>query len=432
LPRSFDGVTGTDAAVRVLLTGAEGFLGQAIADALSCRGHRVLRGVRRPPPSIATPGVIPVDFTRDFAAETWMPRLQGIDAVVNAVGIFRETPGATFDDIHGSAPRALFEACLMAGVHRIVQVSALGADDGARSAFHRSKLATDEALLSLPLSAAVVQPSLVYGEQGDSAAAFLTLASLPLIPLPNGGRQRVQPVHVDDVAEGVAALVDSETTGRVAFVGPRALTLREYLSILRRGLGLGRALFVPVPAIAIAVAGRLRMLPRLADRDALDMLERGNVADSRPLTRLLGRTPRSFEAFIPPERAAALARAARIPWLVAALRHSIAAMWIVTGLLSLGLYPVEQSYALLAQVGISPPWAAVVLAFAALLDIAMGIATLLVRRRWLWTLQAALVVGYTAIITAWLPAFWLHPFGPVLKNLPLLAAMWLLHAMESR
>jgi hypothetical protein len=70
---------------------------------------------------------------------------------------------------------------------------------------------------------------------------------------------------------------------------------------------------------------------------------------------------------------------------------------------------------------------------AAALDLALGIATLVMQRRqWLYVLQAIVILGYTAIITLWLPEYWLHPYGPVLKNLPLLAALWLLYALDRK
>jgi hypothetical protein len=52
------------------------------------------------------------------------------------------------------------------------------------------------------------------------------------------------------------------------------------------------------------------------------------------------------------------------------------------------------------------------------------------RRRALWLVQAALIVFYSAVITLRLPEFWLHPYGPVLKNLPILALLALLLALE--
>ena len=113
------------------------------------------------------------------------------------------------------------------------------------------------------------------------------------------------------------------------------------------------------------------------------------------------------------------------------MRFAIAAMWIFTGVVSAGLYPVDDSYALLARTGITGRAATVALYGAAALDFAIGIATLLMRdRRWLWLTQLSVIAGYTAIITLFLPEQWLHPYGPVLKNLPLLAAIWLLYVIE--
>ena len=95
------------------------------------------------------------------------------------------------------------------------------------------------------------------------------------------------------------------------------------------------------------------------------------------------------------------------------LRISIAAVWLVAGIVSMGVYPVEESYALLARVGITGNFAPIALYGAAALDIAFGLGTLFLRhRRLLWIAQAALIILYTFTITFFLPEFWLHPFRP--------------------
>jgi hypothetical protein len=163
------------------------------------------------------------------------------------------------------------------------------------------------------------------------------------------------------------------------------------------------------------------------------MLERGNVAPVDDTQRLLGRLPRSAAAFIEPREAAGLRVRAQLGWLLPMLRLSVAAVWIVTGIVSFGLYPVEDSYALLARVGITGALAPVALYGAAVLDLALGIATLTMRRRRaLWLLQMAVIAGYTLLITVFLPEFWLHPYGPLLKNVPMLAMLGLLFALERR
>ena len=63
----------------------------------------------------------------------------------------------------------------------------------------------------------------------------------------------------------------------------------------------------------------------------------------------------------------------------------------------------------------------------ALLDLVMGLATLFFARRLLWLAQMAVILTYTLLATALVPEYWLHPFGPLLKNLAVLALLWLLY-----
>jgi uncharacterized membrane protein YphA (DoxX/SURF4 family) len=126
-------------------------------------------------------------------------------------------------------------------------------------------------------------------------------------------------------------------------------------------------------------------------------------------------------------------RDAQLRWALPGLRVAVAIVFIVTALLSFGLYPVEGSRALLASAGLHGAVADVALYAGAALDLALGIAMLLPRTRRAACLAAiALILGYTAIISIALPAYWLHPFGPVLKNLPIVAALVLLHALDRR
>jgi nucleoside-diphosphate-sugar epimerase len=423
----------------VLVTGASGFLGRAITRQLIEAGHQVIGAVRDPASETRASGVkqaryIAADFCRDLDPAAWLPRLKGVDCVINAAGIIRETRMQTFAAIHALGPQALFAACLRSGVRRVVQVSALGADERASSAFHISKQRADDFLLRLPLSAAVAQPSLVYGAEGASARMFRHLASMPVIPLPGRGDQRIQPVHVHDVSLAIVALVNSQFAGRVALVGPQPVVLRDYLAQLRAGMGLDVPHFVSVPTAVLsglsALGGWRWGIP---DKAMLGMLERGNTADPAPVAALLGRNPRPVDRFIAPHAAAPVRLAARLSWLGTLLRISIALVWIISGVVSFGLYPVRESYALLARAGIPEAWAGAVLYAGAGLDLMLGMATLLVsQRRWLWVLQAATILAYTGIITFTLPEFWLHPFGPVLKNLPLLIAIWILYELDRR
>jgi uncharacterized protein YbjT (DUF2867 family) len=406
----------------ILITGASGFIGRHLARALEQAGHEVIRGTR---PQF--------DFVRDVDPEAWQARLRGVDLAINAAGILREHGAQTFEAIHVRGPRALFNACAALGI-KVIQISALGADDSALTPFHRTKKQADDALLALGIPCIVLQPSLVYGPGGASARLFTALASLPVIPLPGHGAQQIQPVHIGDLSAAVVAIVRDQhyPKTRLPVVGPAPTTLRDFLLDLRLGMGLAPAPFLPIPATLVqAAAGLAPRFGLLFDLDAWRMLERGNTADAEPLRQLLGRPPRNPAAFVTDDERENTRTSASLMWLLPLLRLAIALVWITAGIVSAGLYPVEDSLDLLERTGLTGAAAYVALYGAALLDIVLGVATLIMRRRaLLWLAQMAVIVVYTGIITYALPEQWLHPYGPVVKNLPMLAALLLLYRID--
>jgi uncharacterized protein YbjT (DUF2867 family) len=428
--------------MRILLTGASGFIGQHLLQALLAEGHELVCAVRRARKS-SDPRLsfIHADFTHDTDKSVWLARLSGIEAVINTVGIFRESGAQTFEKLHVQTPRALFAACAESHeVHMVVQLSALGADAQADTAYHLSKKAADDYLASLPLRAAIVQPSLVYGSDGASARVFKALASMPFAVRFGDAPQLVQPIHVDDVVAAIVALLrrrlylDAEGAGtaqRIALVGPEALPFTDYLAALRRAMSMGRLRVLRLPGIIARGLARIgRWLPGgLLDPEALRMLERGNTDDPGPTLRLLGRPPRPIASFVLDARAER-ARA-KLDWLLPVLRISIALVWIATAIVSAFVYPVAESYGLLARTGIPPELRPLMLYGASAFDMALGLGILfLKRRRWLWLAQLGLIGFYTVVIAYKLPEFLVHPYGPLTKNLPMLAAIWLLYQLE--
>lgn len=422
--------------MRILLTGASGFIGQHLLRALLAEGHHVVCAVRKPgddsDPRLTT---IHADFTNDTDKSAWLARLSGIDAVINAVGIFKESGEQTFQRLHTDTPRALFAACAESpSVKMVIQLSALGADSEAQTRYHLSKKAADDYLASLPVRSRIVQPSLVYGPRGASARVFKALASMPFTLRFGSAPQLVQPIHVDDLVAAIAALLTHAPgvhSQRVPLVGADALPFVDYLAALRSAMGMGRLRVLRLPdgaARMLASIGRF-MPGGLLDRDALSMLDRGNTADVALTTELLGHAPRGIAQFVTePE----LERTrAKLDWLLPILRYSIAFVWIVTAIVSAGLYPPELSYELLARTGIPEALRPLMLYGAAAFDLALGLGILLLkRRRWLWLAQLALIGFYTVVIAFKLPEFLVHPYGPLTKNLPMLAAIWLLYEME--
>lgn len=274
--------------MNILLTGASGFIGRNIATALTAAGHRVT-------PAARGNGI---DFRRMHSASDWQAHLAGIDAVINCVGIIGENGGQQFAPLHTLAPSALFRACAQAGIRRVLQISALGADETAFSAYHLSKRAADDCLRSLDLDWFVLRPSLIYGRDGKSARLFMGLAALPRIPVIGDGQQALQPVHIGDVVATVMrCLTSPQVRQTLDIVGPETVTFADWLQRMRAAQGLPRARLVRIPvSLAMALARVGRYINPILQPENLRMLETGYKADFRPLARFLGRMPHTAEA----------------------------------------------------------------------------------------------------------------------------------------
>src|SRR5215467_8662735 len=133
--------------MRVMVVGASGLIGSAVCARLAARGDGIVAVVHR----AADLGLMPADVIQlDLAATTeadWRPHLSGIDAVVNCAGLLQDGPGESTHGVHAAGAAALFRACEVAGVRRVIHVSAVGVDRDTPTAFSRTKLVGDQALM---------------------------------------------------------------------------------------------------------------------------------------------------------------------------------------------------------------------------------------------------------------------------------------------
>lgn len=274
--------------MRILVCGGSGFIGRHVVHLLALSGHDPVVRSRRSTPAL--------DYARAATPEAWLPHLAGIDAVVNAVGVLRDSASRPIDALHATAPMALFDACAAAGVRRVVQISALGIEGNA-TRYASTKRAADEHLLALTaaghLQGIVVRPSMVFGAGGASSDMFLSLARLPVLLLPGPVQTaRVQPVAVRDLAEAVAGLATH--AGRVGVVevgGPQALPLAALIASLRAQMGHAPARVATLPGWLSRASARagdwISISPWCSE--TLALLGSDNVTDPAGLQDLLGR-----------------------------------------------------------------------------------------------------------------------------------------------
>jgi len=286
--------------MNVLICGATGFVGRHLTSTLRKAGHTVIRAVRRP----SEPDDIEVDFCNDTKKEDWLPRLKDISVVINAVGLLRDSPSNPMQKLHAETPAAVFAAAAETNVERVIHLSALGVDGGIDTAYFSTRLLAEQVLMTLParLRWLCLRPSVIYGEDGTSAKMFRAQAKLPIHGLPMGGRQRLQPVHIDDICSGVSRwLSDPDAASQIVeAVGAEATDMRGMLDSYRQQLGYGPAFHISIPSLLVTIAARIgdHIPSSPLCSDTLKMLSAGNTADVSGFTRLLGHTPRSYKDFI--------------------------------------------------------------------------------------------------------------------------------------
>ncbi|MFY9640000.1 MAG: NAD(P)H-binding protein [Rhodomicrobium sp.] len=431
--------------MRILILGASGFIGSRIAAELQNAGHKIVacgRDRDRLQRFLPFAEAMACDLAKDTAAD-WRARLVGVDAVVNAAGIFREHGANGFGRVHAAGPSTLFEACAALKVPKLIQISALGAGEGAQTPFHLSKRAADDCCMErarqygLP-GWTVVRPSLVIGRGGQSTALFAALSALPWPLRLSRGTWQTQPIHVADLACAIRLLLerDASSRGVLDLVGPSPMTTDELTSQLRRWLGLPPARPLPVPywllraGVPLAQALSFDAL----SKDSLTMLKQGNTAPVAPLTDALHWTPREIGAALASEPATeADLWHARLFFLRPALRMGLALLWIVTAILSAFVFPLEKSIGMVAGLDVSA-WQASALVYAgAAVDGLLGLALLLnIKPALIGVLQLVTIAVFTVLASFAVPETWIDPLGPLTKNLAVVLATLAMIAMEAR
>ena len=293
----------------VVVFGGTGFLGQRLVRRLVAEGTPVRVAVRHPNGGRSALGAADLDQVTFFRADvrdkaSVAAALEGADAVINAVSAYVEKGGVTFESVHVQGAETVARQAVRLGVAHLVLISGLGADPQSRSPYIRSRGRGELAVQQAFPNATVVRPSAMFGP-GD--ALFGTLADLarllPVLPLIGGGRTRLQPVYVEDVAEAVARiLADPGTVGRTyELAGPDVYTLRELVRFTLRVIG-KRRLLIPVPFAVAEIQARLfEFLPSPPlTTGQVDLLKADSVASGAvPGFPELNIRPKAIEDVVP-------------------------------------------------------------------------------------------------------------------------------------
>ena len=290
----------------VTVFGGSGFVGRHLVRRLAADGWVVRAAVRDPESAnflrVYGPGGQVVPMPADITDEDSVRRaVDGVQAVVNLVGILYERRRYSFRAVHETGAGTVAAAAQAAGVGRLVQMSAIGADPDSEAEYGRTKAAGEVASRRAFPGASVTRPSIVFGPEDDFFNRFAVMARImPVLPVFD---TRFQPVYVDDVAQAIAKILDDpDTTGKTYELGgPEVLSHRQLMQMMLEHIG-RRRLLLPWPlGIADLQAMFLEWLPvPPLTRDQVKLLGRDNVVGPGALTLTnLGIQPTGLELILP-------------------------------------------------------------------------------------------------------------------------------------
>ena len=294
----------------ITIVGGTGFIGRHVVRRLAARDVRIrvvsrnwrVHGrVLQPMGDVGQIVGGPVDLSSEPAIAQL---LAGSDAVINLIGILYETKRRTFTEVQGELPGRIARAAVAAGITRMVQVSAIGADPDSRSAYARSKAQGEQAVRAALPTAAILRPSIVVGPEDGFFNRFAAMARLlPALPLIGGGRTRFQPVWVGDVADAIVAALERKDARGETFElgGPKVYSFAELMRYMLKVVGRRRLLLPLSFELATLQARVLELLPAPPlTRDQVELLKTDNVVGPHARTLAdLDITPTPIELVVP-------------------------------------------------------------------------------------------------------------------------------------
>lgn len=270
----------------VTVFGGSGFVGRHVVRGLARKGYRIRVAVRRPELAghlqpLGSVGQIHAIRANILSEESIEQALAGSDVLINLVGVLFSRGKQTFQNIHVEGARKLAVGAKQAGINRFIHLSSIGAHPGSNSSYARTKAGGEEAILNDYPEAVIFRSSVIFGSEDEFYNRFASLARMsPALPLIGGGRNKMQPVYVGNIADAVVEASMGRARPELIYElgGPDILTMKEiFQQVLSFTQRKTRLIYVPF-WLAKLEAAMLQLLPSPPlTVDQVRLLQKDNI-----------------------------------------------------------------------------------------------------------------------------------------------------------
>ena len=225
----------SDISVAVAVTGANSFVGKSLRKFLYKNKVRVLGISRKNFAKYSTETKVQ---SKNLQEQKLQKKLKNYDVLVHLIGIGRETPMSTFEEINVNLTKNAIKACKKTGIKKIIYISGLGVSKNSTSSYFASKYRAEREIINSGLDYTIFRASYIIGKTDHLTKSLSKQMKKGVIIIPGSGRYRLQPIFVEDVTKIILeAVIEKKFSNKILdLVGPRKISFEDFVKLFSKNM----------------------------------------------------------------------------------------------------------------------------------------------------------------------------------------------------
>ena len=221
--------------IAVAVTGANSFVGKSLRKFLHKNKVNVLGISRKNFGKHSTETKVQ---SKNLQEQQLQKKLKNYDVLVHLIGIGREVPKSTFEEINVNLTKNAIRTCKNVGIKKIIYISGLGVSKNSTSSYFASKYRAEREIINSGLDYTIFLASYIIGKTDHLTKSLSKQVKKGTIIIPGSGRYRLQPIFVEDVAKIILeAILEKKFSNKILdLVGPQKISFEDFVKLFSKNM----------------------------------------------------------------------------------------------------------------------------------------------------------------------------------------------------
>ena len=221
--------------IAVAVTGANSFVGKSLRKFLHKNKVNVLGISRKNFGKHSTETKVQ---SKNLQEQQLQKKLKNYDVLVHLIGIGREVPKSTFEEINVNLTKNAIRTCKNVGIKKIIYISGLGVSKNSTSSYFASKYRAEREIINSGLDYTIFRASYIIGKTDHLTKSLSKQMKNGEIIIPGSGKYRLQPIFVEDVAKIILeSIFEKKFSNKILdLVGPRSISFEDFAKLFSKNM----------------------------------------------------------------------------------------------------------------------------------------------------------------------------------------------------